>query len=89
MVQPPPALRSSTSVLEVRRAWRVLLRYSRAMLAGPALGSTNMFSTTRQKRRRITAARLSRIRSQMPDGGGLFIAFLRVLRKRWRWFCGG
>ena len=37
----------------------------------------------------LYAARLSRIRSRMPDGGRLFIAYFGCLRKRLRGFCGG
>jgi hypothetical protein len=36
--------------------------------------------------RRITAARMSRIRSRVPDGGIIIIAFLRGLRKLLRGF---
>ncbi len=42
-LSPRRRTKSSTALLQVRRVWGVLLRYSRAMLADPALGSTNMF----------------------------------------------
>ena len=39
----PETFSTSTSVLLVRHGWPAPLTYSLAMLADPALGSTNMF----------------------------------------------
>ena len=39
----PETFSTSTSVLLVRHAWPAPLTYSLAMLADPALGSTNIF----------------------------------------------